>query len=121
MVVDYQRYLGEHLYWFVKKDMEETRSYQQEVGFWHEAMTPERVMGMIMAAGFTPEELLEMIGDAARRGEVIMEAFDVILDAAKAGDSFEKTSKRHPAQVIPVSQTLSHEATRAVITMRPLV
>ena len=121
IVFDYLHYLGDQLYWLVKTDMDDTRAYQKEVGFWHDAMTPERVMGMVMAAGFTTEELMEMISDSTRRGEIVVEAFDVILDAVKTGSSFAKSSSpRHPVQRWPVWQTLSPEATKAVLAMRPL-
>ena len=120
VVFDYRQYLGEQLYAGVKAGMDEIREWQKEVGYWHEAMTPERVTGMIMAAGYTLEELTEMISDESRRGEVVAEAFDIILDAVEAGTKFPVTTGRHPTQKTEVWTTLSPEGTRAMLTMRPL-
>lgn len=120
VVFDYRQYLGEMLYAALRTSMDEIREWQKEAGYWHEAMTPERVTGMIMAAGYTLEELTEMISDEKRRGEVAVEAFDVILEAVAAGTKFPVMTARHPTQKVPVWNTLSPEATQAVLTMRPL-
>jgi hypothetical protein len=120
MIFDYRQYLGEHLYALVKTNLAETEAYMKEVGFWHEAATPERIVGMIMAAGYTVAELIEMIGDENWRGEIVVEAVDLILEEDKKGTVFPVRTKQHPAQRTPVWQTLSAEGTKAVLTMRPL-
>ncbi len=76
---DYRQHLGEQIYAALKASMDEIREWQKEVGYWHEAMTPERVTGMVMAAGYTLEELAEMVTDEGKRGNVAVEAFDMIL------------------------------------------
>ena len=120
VVFDYRQYLGEQLYVAIKTGMDEIRDWQKEVGYWHEAMTPERVTGMIMAAGYTLAELTEMIADGGRRGDITVEAMDMILEAAKGGMKFSPKTVRHPAQKASLWNTMSPEATRAVMTMRPL-
>jgi hypothetical protein len=120
VVFDYRQYLGEQLYAALRASMDEIREWQKEAGYWHEAMTPERVTGMIMAAGYTLEELTEMVSDEGRRGDVAVEAFDAILEAAKGGAKFPAMTAQHPTQKMPVWNTLSPEATKAILTMRPL-
>ena len=120
VIFDYRQYLGEQLYALLVTNLAETEAYMKEVGFWHEAATPGRIAGMIMAAGYTVEELIEMIGDDSRRGEIVVDAVELILEEAKKGTVFPARTKQHPAQRTPVWQTLSAEGTKAVLTMRPL-
>lgn len=120
VVFDYRQYLGEQLYAALRLSMDEIREWQKEQGYWHEAMTPERVTGMIMTAGYTLEELTEMITDEKRRGEVAVEAFDLILAEAAKGTKFPTMTVRHPTQKTPVWNVLSPEGTRAILTMQPL-
>jgi hypothetical protein len=122
VVFDYRQYLGEQLYWMVKASLAETEAYLKEVDFWHEATTPERVVGIIMAAGYPIEELVQMVSDETVRNNIIADALELILEAAKEGTVFRSTgrSKPHPDQRTPVWQTLSPVATQAVLGMKPL-
>lgn len=121
VVFDYRQYLGEQIYWFLEKEIAATRTVLEEAELWHDAVTPARVTGIIMAAGFSVAELAAMAGDTTHLGEVTLEAIEAILEEAKAGAIFPKVTRCHPDQRTPVWQTLSHESTQAVLTMRPLV
>jgi hypothetical protein len=121
VIFDYRQYLGEQIYRTLEKEIAGTRTILEEADLWHDAVTPARVTGMIMAAGFSVAELAAMAVDSTHLGEVTLEAIELIVEEAKKGATFPKVTKCHPEQRTPVWQTLSHASTQAVLTMRPLV
>ena len=123
VIFDYRQHIGNQIYWLLDKEISSCRTVLEEAGMWHNAITPARITGMLLAAGYTATELTEMAVDTNRLAEVTMEAIDLILEevAKKGTEAFPKVIKRHPDQLTPIWQTLSHEATLAVLAMQPVV
>jgi hypothetical protein len=123
MVFDYRQYLGNQIYWLLEKEIANARALMEEAGMWHRAITPARITGMLMFAGYTCAELEAMVADSKYLGELTLEAVELILkEVAEKGDAaFPTVTRVHPMQITPLWQTLSHEATRAILTMQPLI
>jgi hypothetical protein len=120
VVVDWYRYYGDVLYEqlaaeiaFVEKDL-------KEGGMWHPLFTPSKVVGMIMAVGYTLEELYRLTVDDDRRSTLALEALDVLTAAVPVGATDPTQKGRHPGQMIPVAQVLNGSAAKAIRGMKPV-
>jgi hypothetical protein len=120
VVVDWRRYYGDILYnqlaaeiAFVEKDL-------KDGGMWHPLFTASKVVGMIMAAGLTVEELARLTQDDDWRATLTLEALDVLTAAVPVGAADPTQKGRHPGQLVPTVQVLEGEAAKAIRTMKPL-
>lgn len=120
VVVDWRRYYGDLLYQqlaaeiaFVEKDL-------KEGGIWHPLYTPAKVTGMIMAAGYTVEELYRLTVDDDLRSTLALKALDVLTATVPAGATDPTQKGRHPGQMLLASQVLEGAAAKAIRGMKPV-
>ena len=120
VVVDWRRYYGDVLYRQLSEEIAFVEETLKEGGMWHPLFTASKVVGMIMAAGYTVEELYQLTVDGDWRSTLTLEALDVLTAAVPAGAVDPTQKGRHPGQMIPVAQVLEGEAAKAIRGMKPL-
>lgn len=120
VVVDWRRYYGDVLYRQLSEEIAYVEETLKEGGMWHPLFTAAKVVGMIMAAGYTVEELYQLTVDGDWRSTLALEALDVLTAAVPAGAVDPTQKGRHPGQMIPVAQVLEGEAAKAIRGMKPL-
>ena len=120
VVVDWQRYYGDILYRQLEEEIAFVEKDLKEGGMWHPLFTASKVVGMIMAAGYTLEELYQLTVDDDWRSTLALEALDVLTAAVPVGTADPTQKGRHPGQMLPVAQVLEGEAAKAIRGMKPV-
>ena len=120
MVVDWRRYYGDVLYRQLSDEIAFVEKELKDGGMWHPLFTASKVVGMIMAAGYTLEELYQLTVDDDWRSTLALEALDVLTAAVPVGTADPTQKGRHPGQVIPAAQVLEGEAAKAIRGMKPV-
>lgn len=119
-VFDIRQHYGNLLYQKLTADIAAVESELKAAHMWNPLFTPAKVVGMIMEAGYTAEELHHILTDADACSTIVLEALDALNEQAPPGTPDPTVKGRHPGQKLPVIQTLEGEAVKAILTMKPL-
>jgi hypothetical protein len=119
-VFDIRQHYGNLLYEKLVADIAVVETQLKEAGMWNPLFTPAKVVGMIMAAGYTTEELHHIMTDADACATLVLEALDALNEQAPPGTPDPTVKGRHPGQTLPVIQTLEGPPAKAILTMKPL-
>lgn len=119
-VVDIRQHYGNLLYEKLTADIAVVEPDLKAADMWNPLFTPAKVVGMIMEAGYTAEELHYILTNADTCSTIVLEALDALNEQAPPGTPDPTVKGRHPGQKLPVVQTLEGEAAKAILTMKPL-
>jgi hypothetical protein len=119
-VFDLRQHYGNILYQRLVADIAVIETDLKAANMWNPLFTPAKVVGMIMAADYTVEELYYILTNPDACATLVLDALDALNEQAPPGSPDPTARGRHPAQKLAVVHTLGGEATKAVLTMRPL-
>jgi hypothetical protein len=119
-VVDMRQHYGNILYHKLAEAITFVDADLKEAGMWNPLFTPAKATGMIMAAGYSMEELHHFATNGEALATVALEVLDCLNEQAPVGAADPTVKGRHPAQKLPPVQVLEGESAKAVLTMRPL-
>ena len=120
VIVDWRSYYGDVLYQQLSEEIAVVEKMLKDGGMWHPLFTSAKVVGMIVAAGYTVEELYRLTVDDDWRSTLALEALDVLTATVPVGGTDPTQKGRHPGQILPGVQVLDGSAAKAIRGMKPV-